>query len=194
MPGITNVAIEFESFTHTLSTERQELIDSIASLNNGFEGWLKLEFYFWLIKNRNLRASCSDDEHDIGMEYKVSLDQRYGTMDRQTKQCDLWIRDHAQDGYHFIELKAPFANNNQGKVMQSAADDFWYMSRLKARDEKVVSGSSIILGIDFSQEKWNQHIDKLFSYSRIPAEKISTSSGTVEKNGRIRWAALTTWY
>lgn len=107
MPGVKDIAAEFEAFTHALSTERNELIDYITSLHNGFEGWLKLEFYFWLVKNRKLRAARTDQEHDVGMEYKVALDQRYGEMDRQTKQCDLWVRDQKSDGYHFIELKAP---------------------------------------------------------------------------------------
>jgi hypothetical protein len=128
MHGIRDVAVEFEAFTLSLSAERQELIESIASLNNGFEGWLKLEFYFWLIKHKKLRTSELDNEPDVGMEYKVALDQRHALMDRTTKQCDLWVRDSENAGYHFIELKVPFANNNKGKMFQSAADDFWYMS------------------------------------------------------------------
>lgn len=194
MPGIKDVAIEFEAFTRSLSDERQGLIESISSLNNGFEGWLKLEFYFWLIKNRGLRALRTDEEHDIGMEYKVALDQRHTAMDRQTKQCDLWIRDHDGSGYHFVELKAPFANANQGKLMQSAADDLWYMSRLKAGSEKVVSGSSILLGVGFDTESWSQHIDYLSTYSGKPVGNLSVQSGALDEQGHIRWAALITRY
>lgn len=190
MPGIKDVAAEFEAFTRALSVEPQELIESIISLNNGFEGWLKLEFYFWLIKNRKLRASRMDDEHDIGMEYKVALDQRHAAMDRKTKQCDLWIRDQDGSGYHFVEMKVPFANTNQGKVMQSAADDFWYMSRLKASSEKVVSGSSIMLGVGFDTESWNRYIDYLSTYSGKPVGNISVKSGALDNRGHIRWAAL----
>lgn len=194
MPGIKDVATEFEAFTRALSVERHELIESIGSLNNGFEGWLKLEFYFWLIKNRQLRASRTDDEHDIGMEYKVALDQRHAAMDRQAKQCDLWMRDHDGGGYHFVELKAPFANTNQGKVMQSAADDLWYMSRLKAGSEKVVSGSSILLGVGFDESGWNQHIDYISTYSEKSTGILSAKSGTLDEYGNIRWATLITRY
>ena len=189
MPGIKDAATEFAAFTAALSTERRELIDSIAVPNNGFEGWLKLEFYFWLIKNGKLQASM-----DVGMEYKVSLDQRYGAMDRETKQCDLWVRDHLEAGYHYIELKAPFANTNQGKVMQSAADDFWYMSRLKGSSERVVSGNAIILGVGFTAKGWDQHIGNLIDYSGMPTESVSITSGYLDDRAHIRWAALTTWY
>lgn len=189
MPGIHDVAVEFAAFTNTLSTERQELIESISALNNGFEGWLKFELYFWLIKNRQLRGS-----EDVGMEYKVALDQRYAVMDRQTKQCDLWVRDGGNQGYHFVELKAPFANTNQGKMMQSAADDFWYMSRLKGSSENVVSGSAVILGVGFSADSWKLHIDHLVAYSGMPADCITTNYGLLGDSGGLRWAVVTTWY
>lgn len=194
MPGIQSVATDFEAFTHTLSTERNELIDYIISLHNGFEGWLKLEFYFWLIKNRKLRASLSDKEHDVGMEYKVALDQRYGAMDRQTKQCDLWIRDQKTDGYHFIELKAPSANANRNKVLLSAADDFWYMSRLAEKFEQVVTGSTIALGIRFGAEEWAAHIDKVSAYSRVGSKDLSVTLGSLGNHAQAQWAVLTTRY
>lgn len=194
MPGVKDIAAEFEAFTHALSAERSELIDYITSLHNGFEGWLKLEFYFWLIKNRKLRASLSDKEHDVGMEYKVALDQRYGAMDRQTKQCDLWIRDQKTDGYHFIELKAPFANANQSKMLLSAADDFWYMSRLTEKFERVVTGSTIALGIRFGAEDWAAHIDKVKAYSKVPSKELTVKLGSLGNHAQAQWAVLTTRY
>ena len=194
MPGVKDIAAEFEAFTLALSAERSELIDYITSLHNGFEGWLKLEFYFWLIKNRKLRASLSDKEHDIGMEYKISLVQRYGAMDRQTKQCDLWVRDHKTNGYHFIELKAPFANTNRNKVLQSAADDFWYMSRLTEKFESVVTGSTIALGIRFGAEEWAAHIDKVKAYSKVPSKVLTVQLGSLGNHTQAQWAVLTTRY
>lgn len=189
MPGIKDIAAEFSAFTDSMNTERRELIESISALNNGFEGWLKLELYFWLLKTRKLRAS-----EDVGMEYKVALDQRYAVMDRQTKQCDLWVRDRDSQGYHFAELKAPFANTNQGKVMQSAADDFWYMSRLKGSNESVASGSAVVFGVGFGAESWKLHLDHLVEYSGMPTDCVTTQHGLLGDNGNLRWSVVTTWY
>ena len=42
MPGIDNVGAAFKAFMGSISHERKAII---STLNNGFEGWLKLEFY-----------------------------------------------------------------------------------------------------------------------------------------------------
>jgi len=196
MPGIKDVAVEFAAFVDDLCTERADLIDSIAALNNGFEGWLKLEFYFWLIKNRKLRAAIDDgsNDRDVGMEYKVALDQRHAAMDRKTKQCDLWVRNHDENGFHFIELKAPFFNGNRGKMIRSAADDLWYMSRLTGAHEQVVTGSTIAVGIRFTGEQWAAQVESVRAYSETTSKPVSVKIGSLGKHQRAHWAALTVQY
>ncbi|PTQ70307.1 hypothetical protein [Pseudomonas sp. GV071] len=190
MPGIKDVAVEFEAFIASLSTEREELIEYIAALNNGFEGWLKLEFYFWLIKNRKLRAATSDA--DVGLEYKVALDQRHAGIDRETKQCDLWVRNN-ESGFHFIELKAPFFNSNKGKVLLSAAHDLWYMSRLTGTYEQVATGSTIAVGIGFTAEDWAEQMDKVRDYCET-SKPIAVKLGSLGNHPTAHWAALTVQY
>lgn len=196
MPGIKDVAVEFATFVDSLNADRAELIDSIAALNNGFEGWLKLEFYFWLIKTRKLRAAIDDraDDRDVGMEYKVALDQRHAAMDRETKQCDLWVRNHDENGFHFIELKAPFFNSNYGKMIRSAADDLWYMSRLTGAYEQVVTGSTIAVGIRFTAEQWAEQVESVRAYSEKSSKPVSVTIGSFGKHQTAHWAALTVQY
>lgn len=116
MPGIDNVGAAFKAFMGSISHERKAII---STLNNGFEGWLKLEFYTWLIQAYDLDYTAAHyHDRDAGMEYTIDLDQRFAAIDRTTKQCDLWVRDGETSKYHYIELKAPFANTNQGKLIQ----------------------------------------------------------------------------
>lgn len=88
MPGISHVAHTFLAFLTDLKSRRAPSLSELSRLRNGFEGWLKIELYLWLIERYGLRAG-----EDVGVEYKVWLDQRRGQMDRATKQCDLWVRD-----------------------------------------------------------------------------------------------------
>lgn len=189
MPGITNVADEFEAFSHSLR-EREGVLTSLAALNNGFEGWLKLEFFFWLIRHHRLDATAED----VGMEYKVALDRRFASMDRPTKQCDLWFRAADESRFHYIELKAPFANANQGKMLQSASDDYWYMSRLRGSTEQVASGSAILLGIGFSEENWTNHALAVQDYAGMPDDRTSARIDCLDDAEMVRWAVLTTDY
>lgn len=193
MSGIDNVATAFRDFLQSWQQERDYLPSSISALANGFEGWLKFEFYFWLIRVRGLRGPHDGWQGDVGVEYKVALDQRWAEMDIVTKQCDLWVRDHDEKRFHFIELKAPFANANQGKMFESAAKDYWYMTRLKAQAEKVATGSVIIFGVNFDQSRWKQHLQRVEEYAGN-VEYSSKASGEVPGVDGLRWAALTMHY
>ncbi len=74
MPGIDNVGAAFKAFMGSISHERKAII---STLNNGFEGWLKLEFYTWLIQAYDLDYTAAHyHDRDAGMEYTIDLDQR----------------------------------------------------------------------------------------------------------------------
>ncbi|SDB33646.1 hypothetical protein SAMN03159382_02835 [Pseudomonas sp. NFACC23-1] len=192
MPGIQNVASAFCEFMQSWEEDRKYLPSSISALANGFEGWLKFEFYFWLIQARGLRGR-DRELADVGVEYKVALDQRWSLMDIAAKQCDLWIRDQDEKRFHFIELKAPFANANQGKMFESAAKDYWYMTRLKAQAEKVATGSVIIFGVNFEEARWKKHLQYVEDYAGY-IDHTSKASGTVPGVAGLRWAVLTMHY
>src|SRR5690348_16900967 len=107
MLGVDSVATEFEAFGKWLTAERSPALARIEGLGNGFEGWIKLEFFFWLTSHRApaLRPWAPGVDGDVGLEYTVRLDQRFWDMDRQTKQCDIWVRANDTDSprYHYLE-------------------------------------------------------------------------------------------
>ncbi|MEB0041487.1 MULTISPECIES: hypothetical protein [unclassified Pseudomonas] len=194
MSGIDNVATAFRDFLQSWEKEHICLPSSIGALANGFEGWLKFEFYFWLVRARGLSGPHDGWMGDVGVEYKVALDQRWAEMDIVTKQCDLWVRDQDEKRFHFIELKAPFANSNQGKMFESAAKDYWYMTRLKALAEKAATGSVIIFGVNFLDVAgWESHLERVEEYAGN-VEHSSKVFGEVPGVQGLRWAVLTMHY
>lgn len=198
MPGISDVGIEFERFAKSLGHRRKDLFSRIGSLRNGFEGWVKLEFFFWLVGEYGLRIPTpeqdwNENSADIGLEYKVRLDQRWN--DREVKHCDLWIRDDQQKpGFHYVELKAPFANANMNKMLTSAASDFWCMSRIRKSYEQAVSGNAIVLGVGFNDDTWVQGIDRVRTESGVPEEMQESRSGVLDDKGQVRFSVLTRRY
>ncbi|WP_313053814.1 hypothetical protein [Pseudomonas lopnurensis] len=192
MPGISHVARTFQMFLADLQTRRAQVLPELSQLRNGFEGWLKIELYLWLIERHGLRAGV-----DVGVEYKVWLDQRRGQMDRETKQCDLWVRDaDAHDYYHYIELKVPFANYNQGKLFLSASDDFWYMSRLLAGDQSASTGNAILLGAGFEEQPWRLAINEAVEYAGNDPAHVQLAVGTLALDTAppLQWAVMTRVY
>ena len=73
MSGIVNVADTFGEFILDLRLKRPEVLVHMSSLCNGFEGWLKFEFYFWLLTHKNLKP----ENEDIGLEYKLEIKDSY---------------------------------------------------------------------------------------------------------------------
>ncbi|SUD39228.1 hypothetical protein OEG79_06380 [Pseudomonas sp. Z8(2022)] len=191
MPGIIHVADTFAAFLDDLQTRRAPALYQLSKLRNGFEGWLKIELYLWLTERYQLQPQT-----DVGVEYKVWLDQRRGQMDRETKQCDLWVRDAAGHGYHYIELKVPFANNNRGKLFLSASDDFWYMSRLLAVDQSAASGSAILVGAGFDEHDWTRAIDEAVAYAGNDPAMVQLRVGSLklEEAPTLQWAVMTKRY
>lgn len=169
-------------------TERSGAVDRIADLENGFEGWIKLEFLFWLRSHRTPALPAGS----AGLEYKLALDQRHREMDRATKRCDVWVRSTSPNLFHYVELKAPFFNGNAGKVLDSAAADFWYMARIRATYEQAASGNAIVLGVRFSDDGWRQGVERLRRVTGLPDEMALAGSGVL--GGSIRWCVLTRTY
>jgi hypothetical protein len=193
MAGIESVAEEFGKFVRHLRETRPKDVEHIAKLSNGFEGWLKLEFFFWLGTSRGLEPSTFEKgEREIGLEYKVRLDKR-GT-DRDEKQCDLWVSSEPRKGFHYVELKALFANANQNKVLGSAADDFWYMSKIPTWYEPV-SGNAIVVGVGFAEDAaWKQAIKYVTEKAGLSHDMEPPSGGPVDGEGRVRYSVLTKRY
>ena len=192
MPGISHVASTFQAFLSDLQARRAQTLSELSRLRNGFEGWLKIELYLWLVERHGLLGG-----DDVGVEYKVWLDQRRGQMDRATKQCDLWVRDAAAHGYfHYIELKVPFANYNQGKLFLSASDDFWYMSRLLAADQSAATGSAILLGAGFDELAWRRAIAEAVDYAGNDPSQVQLEVGTLTLDAAppLQWAVMTKVY
>lgn len=195
MRAIDNIHDKFAAFSDYLRRDRTTDTAQIAKLQNGFEGWLKLEFYFWLIRECKLRpATETDTNGDIGLEYGVSLDGRTCKETRLTKQCDLWVRATKLPTYHYVELKAPFAKWNKRKVLTSAGYDFWYMSRLRHRYEQVATGNAIVLGVGFSEESWKEGILLVQKSAGIPEDVETVKEGFIDRNRTVRWCILTRQY
>ncbi len=183
MAPVPTIADAFDEFTRCLTAARPNRIDLIGDLDNGFEGWLKLEFFAWLVEHYQCVPGV-----DVGLEYKVRLDQRRA-VDKIVKCCDLWVRGPTPERVHYVELKAPFANTNAGKVLTSAADDFWYMGRLRARFEAAATGNIIVLGVGFDERSWRRGRESIRARAQLCQEYEVTRSG--ELSSRVRWDVWT---
>ncbi len=188
--GIDEVAVEFASFCSYLESERAIHMDALAQLGNGFEGWLKIEFVLWLAA-RGLAVAVREGEvhADIGVEYKFSLDQRRKEMDREQKQCDVWIRSAKNPRlFHYLELKVPFAGVNT-KTLMGAGDDLWYVTRPRKTWEQAATGSVIVVGVGFDEPGWTGAC-QLVSTHAHGAFMDPSGKGTI--GGGLRWAVWTT--
>jgi hypothetical protein len=196
MPGITSVAQEFADFSAWLGEKTPEKIQRIGTLNNGFEGWLKLEFFFWLTSQRQemLRSAGSGEDGDVGLDNNLHLDQHPPEVDRETKRCDLWIRDSSGTSFHYVELKAPFANLNEGKLLASLGKDFWHMARIQKVSERAASGNAIILGVGFDEERWRDGTNRVRHYADLPVDTVLSGEGVLGRAGAVRWCVLTKTY
>ena len=96
----------------------------------------------------------------------------------------------------FAQLKVPFANNNRGKLFLSASDDFWYMSRLLAADQRVASGSAILVGAGFAEDDWKLAIDEAVAYAGNDPTQVQLNVGALilEEAPALRWAVMTRLY
>jgi hypothetical protein len=196
MPGITSVAQEFADFAAWLGEKSPEKIQRIGTLNNGFEGWLKLEFFFWLTSHRQemLRSAGSDDDADVGLEYNLRRDQRHPALDRESNRSDLWIRDSQGSRFHYVELKAPFANLNEVKVLTSVGNGFWHMARIRKASERAASGNAVVLGVSFDEERWRDCINRVRHYADLPVDTVLSGEGVLGRDGLVRWCVLTKVY
>jgi len=197
MVGVDNIADEFRMFAGWLTTDRPRELERIEQLANGFEGWIKLEFFFWLTSYRspllNARAAAGIDA-DVGLEYTLRLDKRFRDI-APTKQCDLWVRSSAGPSlFHYVELKAPFLNQNTGKVLDSAANDFWHMSRIRRSYEQAASGNAVVLGVGFDTANWERGLDRVRAQACLPEDAQMAGEGVLGRAGLIRWCVLSKTY
>ena len=193
MPGIASVAEAFEEFVDERLARPEQVarVKRIAEAGHGFEGWLKFEFYVWLIEKHQLAPG---PKRDVGMEYSAAIDHRRFKGDIVSKRCDLWVRDadSKREGFHYIELKAPFFEWNRGKVLDSAGKDFGFMSKLCAGWERAVTGSAIVFGVGFNDEKWVEAREIIRRSAGVEAGEPPTGEGVIDQ--AIRWDVWTTSY
>lgn len=186
---VTAVADEFAAFARWLVTDRPGVVPRIAQLRNGFEGWIKVEWLMWLTAHRTPPLTL---HHDVGVEYSLALDGTADGMDRHTKRCDIWMRN-AGDHFHYVELKAPFCNTNAGKVLISAGNDLWYMSRIRQSYERAASGSAIVLGVGFAEHSsWVDAVHRVQRQAGLPEDMTAATHGTLGE--AVQWCALTKVY
>jgi hypothetical protein len=190
MPGITSVAQEFADFAAWLGAESPEKVQRIGTLSNGFEGWLKFEFFFWLTSYRHelLRSNGSDDDGDVGLDYDLRLGHRHPDMDRG--KCDLWIRDSLGSHLHLVELRAPFATLND-KLLTSVTNDFWHTARIRKASGRVASGNAVVLGVGADEEGWRDCIHRVRHYADLPVDTVLSGEGVLGREGVVRWCVLT---
>ena len=197
MPGIDDVSSEFNDFIDYMRRKRLTQLDGLSKVVNGIEGWIKVEFYLWLTTARpsgRLAPTVADTEGDAGMEYKVALDRGAQGMDRERKQCDLWIRSSADSSrYHYVELKCVFSQWNTPKMLRSAGDDLWYMRNLDpGPDASPASGSAIVLGVGFAdQAAWDGAKELVLRHAGLPEDVVRKPDGRITDDGALRWMSFT---
>lgn len=201
MAGIVDVGEEFRAFCTWLGGERAGTVEALGKLANGFEGWLKIEWLMWLHTQRGLRLGPDpvDPYAEVGAEYPAKLDQRHGGMDKETKRVDLWIKDAGSPPrYHYVEIKAPFENQNADKLLDGAGDDLWYVTRLRKKYEQCASGSLVVLGVGFDDENWERALIRMLARAankRTNADGMPLPNGNMTAHGmlgdRIRWCVWT---
>lgn len=184
MVGIESVANSFGEFMRELDEGPRAA--QLARLQNGFEGWLKVEFLLWLTRPDRAGLVLNDD---VGVEYKFTMETEVGT-DLRRKQCDLWIRSSNLARYHYVELKAPFANSNRGKVIDSAAFDLRCLMQMHSKHEQAASGAAVIVGSRFSEPDWAYLLARLASGAGIDLAQLQVSPAGVSQCG-LRWVVWT---
>jgi hypothetical protein len=178
--GVKDVVEEFEAFAGSLEESK---VAELGLLANGFEGWLKVEWYISMKKKFSLAPG-----REIGLEYSVALDRRRSGMDIHSKRCDLWVRSaDPAETYHYVELKAPFDNQNSTKMLDSAGYDAWYLSRMR-RGEQAATGTAIVLGVGYEDLRWAEAVERVRSAAGFATE-YAVQSHRIGPS--VRWCAFT---
>jgi hypothetical protein len=95
---------------------------------------------------------------------------------------------------HYVELKAPFANLNEIKVLTSLGNDFWHMARIRKASERAASGNAVVLGVGFDEERWRDCINRVRHYADLPVDTVQSGEGVLGREGVVRWCVLTKTY
>jgi hypothetical protein len=183
MPNaISNLAESFEAFMAWLSANRAEELAALEHTVNGFEHWLRLEFWVWL-----LGEGIPQDE--VGLEYRAELDEKGASLrpDKQ-KRIDLWVRAQSnKERYHYVEFKVVFPNANAGKMFRQAASDLWYLRHLD-KSQLVASVSVVVIGRSVGDFVWERGRKAIVKGAELPAEAQPTRS---DSTNAIRWDVWT---
>lgn len=186
--GIKSMGGAFAEFASELERNRKDALERIVACGNGFEGWLKFEFFMWLCN-----GGLEPHEH-VGLECKVALRPDGRATLGPRKQCDLWVLSDLPNRYHYLELKAPFANRNSTKMLRYAGWDVWYMSQLEWAKPEVAAttGSAIVVGVGFSDALWQDGRRLVREAAGLETDALPASSGRIGPS--ILWDAWTCTY
>lgn len=183
MPNAINtIAESFEAFMKWLEASRPEELAALAHTINGFEQWLRLEFWVWL-----LGQGIPYDE--VGLEYRAELDDE-GALRRPDKQkrIDLWVRaEGRKERYHYVEFKVVFPNANAGRMFRLAASDLWYLKHLD-KSQIAASTSIIVIGRQVSDAIWEQGRKAIVKGAELSSGTTPTRS---DATNPIRWDVWT---
>ncbi len=181
--GVADIGIAFEAFCANLRKTRSGDIDAIGVYGNGFEGWLKFEFLFYLANTYGLKP-----REGVGVEPHVAL------TTGGVKQCDLWAVDATGLRYHYVELKAYFNNGSKSKMSSGARNDLFYMATIDAADRETsaATGSAIRVGVGFDRQKWDQPDPAVQALQVSQGIPINTRTGSLSAS--VHWSVWTRSY
>lgn len=142
-------------------------LTKIASLWNGFEGWLKTDLALMLMESHS-RVSWSErgEWGTVGVEFKARLEpSKSPPFEPGRKQVDLWFCSKLTQKpltYYdiFVELKIAFNNYNAKKQIQGWVHDIECLARIdrdqrrEGIDENWVAdgGIAILFGVGFTED------------------------------------------
>jgi len=163
MNSARNLDHYIRGFLKDLQKKRTKEIRALRNIENGFEAWIKIQFFAYCLETLRIPAS------EIGMEYKAKLkkSRKYSIGE---KQIDIRVTNNKRK-YHYIELKVAFQKWNPGKQLQSWVNDFEALSGIKQRQPENVKAdadevASVVFGIGYKNDEW-QNETKKYAGARI---------------------------
>lgn len=147
-----------QHYLRYLRKNRNNEIEYITALSNGFEDWLKFEFCIMCAKNTKWFWK---PKIDYGFEYSARLKNRCSR--HESKIIDIWTRGKKRNHWHYIEFKDVFKKYNQKNQVYSWIDDFEILQNNLKKNENVDGKASLIFGVGFEEDSWKKSIN-----SRVP--------------------------
>ncbi len=179
---IKTFGASFRDFTAWLGEARGGDLRLFEHAANGFEQWLRAEFWLFLLRN-------GIDHREVGMEYRAELDEEARSLigERQ-KRVDLWVRANGhEEKYHYAELKVVFPNKNANKMFASAGRDLWSLRHLH-ENQQAASVSAVVVGPCIDDALWEDGARVVIREAEVEAVSTEFRRGTV---GPLRWGVWT---